>query len=74
MQAAQVAVSGPTHKEAMATAFAKNGLGVSAWTSIWTEGQINSRWQRCFECGAFSKFAESGKCSCGAELDEPVYF
>jgi steroid delta-isomerase-like uncharacterized protein len=74
MQAAQAAVSGPTHKEAMAAAFAKNGLGVSAWTSFWSEGQINSRWQRCFTCGAFAKYTQTGKCGCGAELDEPVHF
>lgn len=74
MQAAQEAVSGPTHKEAMAAAFAKNGLGVSAWTSFWSEGQINSRWQRCFACGVFSKYTQTGKCGCGAELDEPVHF
>ena len=73
-EAARNALSGDAHKEAMKASFAQHGLGVSAWTSWWSNGKSNARWQRCNDCGAFAKVDDNLQCGCGASLEEPPYF
>lgn len=74
MASAKNAVQGKSHSAAMKAMFARNGLGVSAWTSLWTDGQINTRWQRCEKCGNMAVVTSELKCKCGVPISEPPWF
>lgn len=74
MESAKAATQGPAHAAAMKAFFEPNGIGVSAWTSFWTDGQLNTRWQRCGECGSMAVVNSELKCKCGATIDEPPWF
>lgn len=74
MESAKAAVQGPAHGDGMKAVFEPNGLGVSVWTSFWTDGQLNPRWQRCSECGSMAVVNSELKCKCGAAIDEPPWF
>ena len=74
MESAKTAVQGSAHADAMKAFFDPGGLGVSAWTSLWTEGQLNTRWQRCDACEKMAVVTAEGTCKCGAALPEaPPY-
>lgn len=74
MESAKAAVQGPAHSASMKAVFEPNGLGVSVWTSFWTDGQLNTRWQRCGECGSMAVVNSELKCKCGAAIPEPPWF
>jgi hypothetical protein len=75
MESAKAATHGKAHGQAMEAFYKRNGLGVSAWTGIWTDGQLNMRWQRCDDCGAMAVVTSEGACKCGAALPEiPPYW
>lgn len=72
MASAKAAVGGKAHAAAMKALFAADGVGDSGWTSLWTEGRMNSRLMRCTECGAMAMLSGEDKCKCGAALPEPA--
>ena len=74
MESAKTATQGPAHSAAMKAFFEPNGIGVSAWTSFWTDGQLNTRWQRCGDCGSMAVVNSELKCKCGAAIPEPPWF
>ena len=74
MEAAKNAVAGSTHKLAMQAFFEQDGLGESAWTSFWTDGQLNKRWQRCGECKNMTIVTDSQTCKCGAPLTNSAWY
>ena len=73
MEAAKKAVAGSTHKLAMQAFFEQDGLGESAWTSFWTDGQLNKRWQRCGECKNMTIVTDSQTCKCGRPRTKLIY-
>lgn len=74
MESAKAAVQGPAHTAAMKAFFEPHGLVASGWTSFWTDGQLNTRWQRCGECGSMAVVTSELKCRCGASIEEPAWF
>ena len=74
MESAKAAVQGAAHAESMKAVFEPNGIGVSVWTSFWTDGQLNPRWQRCGDCGSMAVVNSELKCKCGATIPEPPWF
>ena len=74
MASAEAAVHGPAHMAAVKDLFKAGGIGDSAWTSMWTEGQMNLLMQRCAGCGVMAKVSPENKCSCGAALPEPAAY
>jgi len=72
MESAKRALQSDAHRAAT-RAFYKEGLGRSVWTSLWTEGQLNVRWQRCDGCGNMSVVSTSLRCKCGEGLAEPPW-
>lgn len=61
------------HKAAV-HAFFSDGLGSSAWTSVWVPARLNTLWVRCSSCGTIAD-AGGGTCSCGATLPQaPPFF
>jgi predicted ester cyclase len=62
------------HRAAM-RAFFSDGLGVSAWTSVWSPARVNTLWVRCPACAAMVDAEGGGECACGAALPEaPPFF
>lgn len=62
------------HRAAM-RAFFSDGLGLSAWTSMWIPARLNALWVRCPACGAMVDAETAETCSCGAALPEaPPFF
>jgi len=74
LQSAKAAVQGEAHRKAIDAFFAKDGLAASAWTSLWTDGQLNTRWQRCDACGSMAAVTSGLSCKCGAGIEEPAWF
>lgn len=74
MESAKAAVQGPAHTAAMKAVYEPHGLGASVWTSFWTDGQLNTRWRRCGECGSMAVVNSELKCRCGAAIEEPAWF
>lgn len=58
------------HRTAM-RAFFSDGLGVSAWTSVWVPARFNTLWVRCANCGTMVDSESGDPCTCGASLPEP---
>ena len=72
MTSAKRAVQSEPHRAAM-RALHDEGLGESIWTSFWTEGQLNVRWQRCRACERISAVSAGLHCKCGETLSEPPW-
>jgi hypothetical protein len=74
LASAKAAVQGPAHIAAVKDLFRAGGIGDSAWTSLWTEGEMNHLMQRCPECGVMAMVSPENKCKCGATLPEPAAY
>jgi steroid delta-isomerase-like uncharacterized protein len=74
MESAKSAVAGPAHKKAIQAFFEKGGLSKGAWTSILSDGQLNTLWRRCGECGEMAAITSSQQCKCGASLPDSTWF
>lgn len=74
MEAARAATQSPAHGEAMRAFYEKDGLGISASTTLWSEARHNTRWTRCTECGAMASAENGEPCGCGAAGPEPSVF
>jgi steroid delta-isomerase-like uncharacterized protein len=74
MGSAKAAVQSPAHLAAMKAVFEPGGIGVSVWTSFWTDGQLNTRWQRCGTCGGMAVVNSQLQCKCGAAVPESPWF
>ncbi len=74
LASAEAAVQSPAHMAAVRDLFKPGGIGDSAWTSMWTEGQMNLLMQRCAECGVMAMVPPDNKCKCGAALPEPAAY
>lgn len=73
-EAAQEIMGQKAHRVAM-QAFFSDGLGVSAWTSVWVPARLNTLWIRCPACSTMTQAGDGAACSCGAALPEaPPYF
>lgn len=56
-------------------AFFSEGLGLSAWTSVWVPSRLNTLWVRCPACQKMADADAGATCACGASLPEaPPYF
>ena len=55
-------------------AFFSDGLGVSAWTSVWIPARFNTLWIRCPACTTMVDANAGDVCACGARLPEPPPF
>lgn len=47
-------------------------IGDSAWTNLWTDGQMNMRLLRCTECGVMAAVTSANECKCSTTLPEPA--
>ena len=73
-QAATEIMRQDEHRAAM-HAFFSDGLGVSAWTSVWVPSRFNALWVRCQRCGTMVDAESADRCACGESLPEsPPYF
>ena len=63
----------PEHRAAV-RAFFSDGLGVSAWTSVWIPARLNTLWVRCPACSTMVDAEAGDVCACGAALPEPPPF
>jgi steroid delta-isomerase-like uncharacterized protein len=64
-----------THPEAMNKFFAGAGLGVSAFTSVYSADRVNTLWVRCSSCQKMADHAaRQGTCPCGATLPAPMAY
>jgi steroid delta-isomerase-like uncharacterized protein len=59
----------PTHREASAEFFRREGLGAAGHTGVWVAHRLNPSWIRCTACGTMAdQSAPGGLCGCGAVL------
>lgn len=66
-------IMGQQEHRAAVRAFFDEGLGVSAWTSVWIPAGLNTLWVRCLGCTSMVD-AAGEVCACGSSLPEPPPF
>ncbi len=67
-------IMGQEEHRAAVRAFFADGLGISAWTSVWIPSRLNTLWSRCPGCSTMVDVNAGDVCACGASLPEPPPF